>query len=303
MISTGVGDSLRDFQFLDENNGWAITAHSIWRTDDGGHTWTEVRRAPTVKLLNHYEPQETLESVQFFSPSEGWVIEGTSLIHTTDSGATWEKYKPDGVAIRSIRFLDRDNGWFVGQLLRLPAVKDEFETWHPVIYGTKDGGNNWRRVYIGPEERYPLWDVWPLSSKDIWAVGVTILHSDDGGASWNKVPLKDRRGVSGMPVEIRFLDSNVGWMKTNEPGGYLLTTDGGNTWEPRPVSIVPGGFADVLYVSLTEAWGVARDIYRSNDSGITWTKVLDGDYFKLQHLKEGGILFVAGKSIAKRKCR
>lgn len=298
-MSAGVGDDFRDFQFLDENHGWAITAHSLWKTDDSGQTWAEMRKAPTVKLLEHFEPQETMEHVQFLSQGEGWVVEGSSLIHTTDGGASWEKHKPDGVTIRSVRFIDIHNGWLVGQLLRVASRKGEVESWHPVIYGTKDGGNNWRRLYMGPEDHYPLWDVWPLSSKDISAVGFSILHSDDAGARWNKVHIKDWQGVSGMPGEVRFLDSNVGWMKTSERGGYLFTNDGGKTWEPRPVSIVPGGFADLVYVSPTEAWAVAGGVYHSSDSGRIWTKVSEGDYFRIGYLVTARSLFAARRSIAK----
>lgn len=301
VVSAGVGDSVRDFQFLDENHGWAITAHSVWKTTDGGQTWAEIRKAPTVKLLEHYEPQETMEEVQFLSQTEGWVVEGTYLIHTTDGGASWERTKPDNVTIRSVRFLDRDNGWFVGQLLRLPSRKGEVETWHPVIYGTKDRGENWRRLYMGPEEHYPLWDVWPLSSKDIWAVGFSILHSDDGGATWKKVRINNWEGARGMPGQVRFSDSGIGWITVNEPGGYLFTNDAGQRWESRPVSIVPGGFADVVYVSPTEAWGVAGDIYQSSDSGSTWVRVLEGDYFRIQYLKDKNLLFASGKHLAKCK--
>lgn len=111
----------------------------------------------------------------------------------------------------------------------------------------------------------------------------------------------DRQGVSGMPVGIGFLDLRIGWMKTSEGGGYLFTDNGGKTWESRPVSIVSGGFADVVYVSPTEAWGVAGRIYQSIDSGSTWVKVLEGDYFRIQYLKDKNLLFAAGKgSLAKR---
>jgi photosystem II stability/assembly factor-like uncharacterized protein len=299
VISAIIGDNLRDFQFLDENHGWAITTNSIWKTDDGGQTWTEVRKAPTVKLLKYYEPQETLEKVQFLSQTEGWVVEGNHLVHTTDGGASWQKHEFKNVIVRSFRFLNRENGWFVGQLMRLPLRKGEVEIWHPVIYGTKNGGRNWQPLFIGSDEHYPLWDVWPISPTKIWAVGFSILHSEDGGATWNRVHIKDWKGVSGMPIEIQFLDSNVGWMKTSEGGGYLFTSDGGKNWEPRPVLIVPGGLANVVYVNPIEVWGVAGNIYHSSDGGKSWVEVLEGDYFRIQYLRDQKILFAVGKSIAK----
>lgn len=299
VVSEGVVDNLRDFEFLDENHGWGVTKHSLWKTADGGRTWKEIRKAPSVKVLENYEPLEIMEQIQFLSESDGWIVEGNYLVHTTDGGGSWQKHEVQNVIVRSVRFLDQDNGWFVGQVLRLPSRKGEIEGWNPVIYGTKNGGTNWRRLYMGPDERYPLWGIWPVSAKDIWAVGSSLLHSDDAGATWEKVYIKDRLGVSGMPYAIRFLDSNVGWIKTNEPGGYFVTHDGGKTWEPRSVSIVPGGFADIAYTSPSEAYGVARAVYHSNDSGRTWTKMFEGDYLRIEYLSSARCLFAAGSSIAK----
>jgi len=84
VVSTGVGDNIRDFQFLDENHGWAVTRHSVLKTTDGGQTWMEIRTAPNHKVSEHYAPQETMEKVQFLSQAEGWAVEGSHLIHTVD---------------------------------------------------------------------------------------------------------------------------------------------------------------------------------------------------------------------------
>lgn len=301
VVTEAVPDRLRDLQFLDENQGWAITEHSVWKTHDGGLSWTEMRRASAVKLLKEFAPQETLERIQFVSENEGWIVEGSSLLHTENGGLSWKTHKPDGVTVRSVRFLNRENGWLVGQLLRLPSRGGEMETWHPVIYGTKDAGKTWRRVYLGPEDRYPLWEIWPASHTNVWAVGSSFLHSVDGGATWNSVLVKYGQGVSGMPIEVRFLDSDVGWVKTNEGGGYLLTKDGGKTWGPRPVLVGVRDLADVFYVSPNEAWCVSGDIYHTTDSGVTWTKEADGHFLKLRYLKQARILIAAGRTIAKRK--
>jgi hypothetical protein len=46
-----------------------------------------------------------------------------------------------------------------------------------------------------------------------------------------------------------------------------------------------------------EAWGVARAVYHSTDSGRTWTKVLDGDYSRIEYLRPRDV-FAAGRNIA-----
>ena len=224
----------RDEHFLDKQLGWGITDHSLWKTTDGGQNWTEIKTSPRVKVLEHYEPQLVIERVQFTDQDNGWVVEGDCLIHTADGGVSWDKQEIKGVIIRSFHFMDSNNGWAVGQLLRLPDKKQEVESWHPVVYATTDGGKTWRNLYIGPEDHYPLWDIWPISSSDIWAVGFAILNSKDGGKSWKKISLEDWGDVRGMPIEIRFINSQTGWMITNEGSvGYLYTDDGGKTWKPR----------------------------------------------------------------------
>ena len=224
----------RDVDFLDKLYGWGVTDHSLWKTTDGGQNWTEVKTSPNIKTLEHYEPQEVMEKVQFINQENGWVVEGDYLIHTTDGGGSWGKQEIKNVIIRSFRFIDSNNGWAVGQLLRLANKKQEFESWHPVIYATTDGGRTWRNLYTGPEDHYPFWDVWPVSSSDIWAVGFAVLTSRDGGKNWKKIHIEDRGGAVGMPIKVRFINSQTGWMITNEGSdGYLFTDDGGKTWKPR----------------------------------------------------------------------
>jgi len=301
VISNGVGTMFRDFQFLNENQGWGVTNNSLWKTEDGGLTWIEIRKASTVELPYFGSHEDIMEKVQFLSRSEGWIIEGRHLMHTTDGGASWQKHEFEHVIVRSFHFLDSDNGWFAGQLLRLPSTKEDVETWHPVVYGTKDGGKTWSSLFTGPEDRYPLWDVWAISSKEIWAVGAFILHSDDGGKTWEKVSVKNRQGMSGIPVKIQFLNSNIGWIITNEENGYLFTNNGGKSWESRQALAGAVYIGRVVHITSMEAWAVAGNLYQSTDSGKSWVKVEEGDYSRIQYLKNENILFAAGKRIARCK--
>ena len=299
VVSEGVPGDLRDFQFLAENNGWMVNENKLWKTTNGGRNWSEVSSSAPIKLLKGFSPQATMERVDFLSPSEGWLVEGSLLLHTTDGGASWAPANPENTLVRSVQFLDRNTGWFGGQLLRLPPSKDETESFHPVVYGTRDGGKNWRRLYEGAEDHYPLWDVWPISATDIWAVGASIIHSTDGGTTWSKAAISDWHGVSGIPVEVRFLDAKTGWIKTNQTnGGYLFTSDGGANWEQRPIPADVDFIDDVVYVNSREAWSVAGSIYRSTDGGKTWLDVSDGDYSAIEHVKQAGVLFAAGGAIA-----
>jgi len=291
----------RDFLFLDEHHGWAVTSYALWKTDDGGQTWEEIKKSQLRKLFDKIETLDVFEMLQFFDGTEGWVVEGNHLSHTTDGGVSWQDQEFEHVTVRSVRFIDRNRGWFAGQLMTLPRKKGDVEHWHPIIYETEDGGKKWRCSFIGPEDHYPLWDIWPISSTSIWAVGGLIVNSSDGGATWRKVKVSDWSGVGGMPFRVRFLDSRTGWIITNAPGAYLMTSDGGKTWEPLPTEPGTQGFTDVVYTSVAEAFGVRRALYHSTDHGQTWTKVADGDYYRVRYLREGDFIFAGGKGVIKRR--
>lgn len=93
--------------------------------------------------------------------------------------------------------------------------------------------------------RYPLMDVTFIGSKG-WAVGPmgTILRSDDGGNSWQKVFI----GSDADLYRVNFVSENEGWaaggrmrlaetnesMRHDKRGGYgyiFHTVDGGKTWD------------------------------------------------------------------------
>ena len=91
-------------------------------------------------------------------------------------------------------------------------------------------------------------------------------------------------------------------MTTNEPGGYLFTNDGGRTWEARAVAAASGSVSDIVYVTANDAWAVGKGIYHSTDGGRLWSKELDGDFSRIQYLKDKGLIVALGeKRIAKRQ--
>jgi photosystem II stability/assembly factor-like uncharacterized protein len=76
-----------DLFFLNENVGWfsTITANGLFRTDDGGKTWLQVRIP---------ERREQIETFYFFDRSLGWLLfasppEAPIAFETLDGGASW----------------------------------------------------------------------------------------------------------------------------------------------------------------------------------------------------------------------
>ena len=88
-------------------------------------------------------------------------------------------------------------------------------------------------------------DVFFVDAQHGWIVGsqATILHTTDGGQTWNQQPLP-------LDVElkkVRFIDPQVGWA-VGDNGTVLKTTDGGQTWMKKNtgtgVALLAVSFAD-----------------------------------------------------------
>ncbi len=228
-----VEEAFQEIEYLDQSYGWAATDHSLWLTTDGGQSWIERRKAPTRRVSSAAEPyreaQVFLERIQVISHSEGWILEDSALLHTEDGGATWEKHDPKKLDIRSFRFVDKRKGWYIAQ--HLFYGKDKPFTRAGEIYQTNNGGSTWRKVTVDRTLEWTwLLDIWVTSRKHIWVVGDVILNSRDLGKTWREVDLERGNGFYGRPYRVKFIDSTRGWIKAD---GYLVTTDGGENWNPR----------------------------------------------------------------------
>lgn len=109
---------------IDEAPGGVVA-----RTTDGGATWTVV--TPDVKQV----PTD----VYFVDANRGWIVGATEdasgdpgpsdILTTADGGQTWQVQTRVPSSLRSIRFVDPQNGWAVGSGGR--------------VFRTTDGGTTW----------------------------------------------------------------------------------------------------------------------------------------------------------------
>ena len=108
-------------EFVDDDFGWAARDHSLWKTEDGGTTWVVIRHSPisVVRESSGSRRSQTfIDRIQPLSRETGWILEDSSLLHTTDGGRHWNKFERDKLDIRSFRFLDEREGFFVAQRLQ-----------------------------------------------------------------------------------------------------------------------------------------------------------------------------------------
>lgn len=159
----------------------------------------------------------------------------------------------DDAALHAVQFVDKDEGWGVG---------DEGVVWHTI-----DGGKTWERQPTGV--RASLRSVHFLNPYTGWIAGReelphgggsagVLLFTQDGGLKWHRITLNTLPGLN----KVRFLDGKVGYAvgdgADHAPSGVYQTTDAGQTWKPLPGPRCPSwltaDFVDANTGVLAGAW-------------------------------------------------
>jgi photosystem II stability/assembly factor-like uncharacterized protein len=217
---------VRSLWFVNEQVGFAVGNYgSVFRTTDGGATWTacEGLRRAIERPEGLPDAVLTFTLVQFLDERRGWVAGNffgrgitrpAGVFWTQDGGETWTRYPIPFAAtsadITSMRFLDARRGSVVSELYRGDA---RFVTLH----FTNDGGATWseRRMAVPGfhvthflDERTG-WTIGALLSRDSSSppYEVGIWATRDGGRTW-----REEKTLAGTQIYgAFFLDPQTGW--------------------------------------------------------------------------------------------
>ena len=268
-------------QFVNAQDGWVLAGFGgtaagsqgvdLFRSTDGGQTWSTVARAPGSLPLGGDK-----SGMGWASATTGWITgcvcaaQNTAwLYRTQDGGVSWQS-----------------------QSLPLPALQAAITTQPPVFFSAtegllpvtfNDGGSTILAVYA-THDRGATWSHSTLltaagSARDFltmqqgWVVGAngtTLNETSDGGQSWLLVnPSANFQNIS----QLDFVSAQEGWaISTATPDAPVLlkTMDGGQTWAqvsssrgtwnvvPSPNGNESRGSAlrAVATVSATDVWAV-----------------------------------------------
>jgi photosystem II stability/assembly factor-like uncharacterized protein len=180
----------------------------------------------------------------------GEEIAGRSqIINTANGGATWNTVLPPpnsglGTTLNRVAFADANTGYIVGENddagdATLPG---------PNILKTIDGGVTWTDLRPNLPANDTKQNQWWSSDfeglavvgNDVWVAWTgndgqkgEILHSSDGGGSWDiKLPVSGSNvGMAG----VSFADANHGWA-IRDNGQVYQTMNGGANWNPLDTS-------------------------------------------------------------------
>jgi photosystem II stability/assembly factor-like uncharacterized protein len=212
-------DSLLGVHFVNERTGWvvgtrhfyAFQANRIYRTDNGGQSWT--RQVPAGGFAS--APTASLNDVFFVNERTGWVVGAAgTILKTTNGGTTWTQLaSPTRSSLYAVFFLNETQGWASGG-------SDEAA----VILYTADGGTTWQRQ-LAPADG-AVRGIAFVDALRGWAVGNrgSILATQNGGATWEQQP----SGVATDLYSVGFLSPVQGYV-VGDFGTILATSNGGFT--------------------------------------------------------------------------
>ncbi|MFL6276974.1 MAG: WD40/YVTN/BNR-like repeat-containing protein [Blastocatellia bacterium] len=161
------------------------------------------------------------------------------------------------------------------------------------VLHTTDGGATWKAI---PDQfKYKIRQVWFADPQTGWALTIDrdILHTADGGATWavQRKAGKIKMKITGYkPPEmeqpeqldnLRFIDAQHGWAwgggrkdeYTEQPGTFLITTDGGQHWNETPFPFEQA-VAWIFFLNPRTAWASTDNggFYKTTDGGLNWEK-------------------------------
>jgi len=295
-------------QFMNARIAFGHDQKCFWATQDGGRHWKKLYCAMPLQK----EPEKLtffnttkLGNFNFINTTEGWMLEGDNqLLHTRDSGITWvRRVFNKNTWFKKVYFFNHQHGWLLGsQILpnKIPDVRG-------IIYATTDGGKNWVELDTGisVNYRWRLRDIRALSATDIWIVGDFLLHSVNGGKTWQSPSIDSSLVYDLNNLSIQFTDNDIGWIRRLPAKNYLFTHDGGKTWIPRQHPTQLGFMDSLIFVSSTEAWATAGGMYHTIDGGESWRLVLGKEaymsdesiyYILHQYLESDDLLIATNKT-------
>lgn len=267
---SGYDSAIIIFTSLDANTLWAtlsslspspdLTSLIIWRTTDGGKTWSSSDPLPVADISVEFIMPDYFG---FSDPNNGWLLthngagmnhDYVSIFTTKNGGASWKRVVDpymDNLKMSfsktGLVFFDANRGWIT---LDSHGVQAGL-----FFYTTTDGGNTWQDVSLpspGVEPGY-------FNSMD------NVCGLD--GIVYAANPL--------LTVSVTCMHSGI-----SDPNRWLYTTsDAGNTWSWHAV---PGGFGNSFFLSATQGWFLghikqqdsdAGTLYVTYDSGATWAPI------------------------------
>ncbi|MFB6350262.1 MAG: hypothetical protein ABEN55_18975, partial [Bradymonadaceae bacterium] len=291
----------------------------MWRTGDGGKTWTEV----TPEGL-----QAPILDTAGTEPTYGLDAHGRVGV-LVDDGPTWKplpRFSPNYRRTRERTIDEHEGGEFPWNTLVMHDGALHAATRHAGILRWTPQSRTWS--HAGPTGHAFPYHLFESVGDQLWAGNYRVHQFGGGSKGWTAWQLRD--DPVGAPTVVEDVEG-AKLIGTNT-GTIVRSTDGGRTWtaterslgELRPKGVrvdVDGGeisalasVGDVVYAGMKGGWTDARaqgyvplkgrqapyggGLFRSDDGGETWQYVGDAFPTRTSESRDGETAWRAPATVA-----
>ncbi len=284
-----------DIFFLNQNVGWAANGGhaAIYKTTDGGETWTEQINETDLGINLYFR------NIEFLDENIGFIGTLNNKVYkTTNGGTNWTE---------------------ITNISPNPAAICGFDTVGTTVYGcgayfepayiikSTDSGTNWQYIDMSAhatglvEIKFVSATVGYASGKS--ATGGVILKTTDGGSTWTEIY---NTGIAGEYVwKLQIFDSNTdiifGAVTPVSPtlGKLIKSVDAGTNW-----TSTTGPETDIQavgFISETHGWmgGHTAGIFETTDGGSTWSNLGVGGNLNRIFVINSTTVFASGTTVYK----
>ncbi len=253
---TPTASSLTDLTMFTETSGICRGSNSIFKTNNGGTTWTEYNLANSEMYITGFSMVDS---------SSGYIGTGPgNILRTTNGGINWNFVSQVSYSYR-VKFISLSTGFLLG---RGDNVRGK-------IFKTTNSGLNWRENFL--DENISLNDLCFVSSYIGFATGTyyfpngatsaKILKTTNAGESWDTIP----NSLNLSPHKIFFLNENTGFISGQVASGnrILRTTNGGLSWGDT----LKYNLYDIRFSDANTGYFINGDsiLGRTTNAGMNWS--------------------------------